>query len=282
MYIPQKHHPRSDDATPWITKHGETSGIITLSTLLSVSVLGLVAVLVHNWGWWHLKDIESRRRYIKTWHGWVLKEKQNEKLKHRHERKKGFENMLRWKTTNADMRWMFWDPDGTNQDLYTKLRHNRLLNLLPRWARSWQPGATDRYHREDTQQRPNGRISSPHPEILELGNVSTPSIQGSDSTQARAIGQVDGAHPDVHIVRSVHYMNGAVTEDPDDLASEGDTVRRRRGESIDSSAWHANSSETSRVSRASPFLHPNTWPGQRAVDDSALLHSSLPFSCRIS
>lgn len=282
MYIPKKHHPRSNDAIPWITKHGESSGIITLSTLLSVFVLGLIAVLIHNWGWWHLKDIESRRRYIKTWHGWVVKGKHNEKLSHRHERKKGFKKIFRWKTTNADMRWMFWDPDGTKQELYMKLRHNRLLGLLPRWTRSWQPGATDRYRQRDMQQRPNGRISSPHPETLELGQVNTTSIRGSDSTQPRAIGQVDGAHPDVHTVKSVKYMNGAVPGDPDDHTSEDNTVRRRRGESTDSSAWHANSSETSRVSRASPFLYPNPWRVWRAVAECVLLQPNALFRCRVS
>lgn len=257
MYIPNKHQPRSNDAIPWVARNGKTSGVITLSTLLSLFVLGLIAVLVRNWGWWHLKDIESRRRYIRTWHGWVVKENHKEKLSHRHERKTGCKKMFSWKTTNADMRWIFWDPDGTKQDLYTRLRHNRLLSLLPKWTRIWQPGATDRHRQMDMQQRPNGRRSNSHSQILELGQVNTPSIRGSDSMQARAIGQLDGAHPDPHTVRSVHYMNGAVPGNPDDHASEGDTVRRRRGESIDSSAWHVNSSETSRVSRASPFLYPN-------------------------
>lgn len=252
MYIPQpvkKDHPQSISLPTSLRGQGQTFGIISLSILLGFFVFGALALIIHNWGWWRIKDFESRRRYIKTWHGWTNRKKWEEELGLRYQLKHGLTSMSRWEVpTSAYGNWMSWDSNGRKQKLYMKLRDNKLLRMLPRWMRSGKPGLSAPQHSLGLQHVSLGRGPNSHSQAIETSPIDNSSVRRKGFLQYRAMGQIDGPHPDVRSGRSTHPMGSAVRESPEEESTECDTVQRKRGGTSNSPAWQMNSSETSRVS----------------------------------
>lgn len=99
-------------------------------------------------------------RYARTWYGWVS-------LK-THERNKnifsGVHTQIRewtaWKSTNADYRWVWWDPG--NEALEERRRNRKLLAWLPECFKSyefatadeiWNPGSPTHCHGALSEER---------------------------------------------------------------------------------------------------------------------------------
>lgn len=257
MYIQRKSQASFSNGTKldrWLKGKGAVFGIISLSALLGFFIFGAFVLIVRNWGWWRIRDFERRRRYVKTWHGWTNKQKHEERLRRRQETRDSWREAFKWKTTSADMGWVFWDPNGSKQELYMKLRQNKMLNWLPSWMRSWPPGASKPNLPFDLQQEMRKRRPGPDSQDVELGIVNHQSHRRRKEFQGEPIAQVDGPHSDIHTVRSVRFMSEAIPDPSEDQTADGATVRRKRCDTMDSTAWHANSSETSRVSVASSLL----------------------------
>ena len=256
MYIQRKNQSSSPNGTRlsrWVQSEGGIFGVISLSALLSLFVFGALVLIVRNWGWWRVRKFERRRYYVKTWHGWTSKEKHEARLRRYQERRDSLRDTFQWKTTSANMSWVFWDPNGSRQRLYMKLRQTKILNWLPRWMRSWPPGSLKPSYPFDLQQETRNRTSNSRSQDIELGAIHDASHRRRTDFQAGAITQVDGPPSDIHTVRSVRFMTENIPDSSEDQVTDGATVRRRRGDTIDSTAWHANSSETSRVSVAKGF-----------------------------
>ena len=257
MYV-QRKTPAASSGGPrlnrWIRGEGAIFGIISLSALLSFIIFGALVLIVRNWGWWRVRDFERRRHHVKTWHGWTNKQKYEERCRRHQERRDGLRNTFKWKTTSANMGWVFWDPNGSKQQLYMKLRQTKILDWLPSWMRSWPPGALKPDFPFDLQQEMRKRRPGSHLQDVELGTVNHGSHRRRKDFQGEPMAQVDGPHSDIHTVRSVRFMPEVISDTSEDQTADGATVRRRRGDTIDSTAWHANSSETSRVSIANPLL----------------------------
>ena len=256
MYIQRKTQASSTSGTTlnrWVQSEGAIFGIISLSALLSLFIFGALVLIVRNWGWWRIRDFERRRRFVKTWHGWTDKEKHEKRHRFYQERRDGLRDKFGWKTTSANMTWVFWDLNGSKQRLYMKLRQNKMLNWLPRWMRSWPPGASKPDFPFDLQQETRNRRSESHSQDVELGTTQSSSNRRRTDFQAGAIAQVDGPPSEIHIERPVRFTTETIPSSSGDEIADGATVRRKRDDTIDSTAWHANSSETSRVSVAKPF-----------------------------
>ncbi|KAL8792777.1 MAG: hypothetical protein Q9195_004665 [Heterodermia aff. obscurata] len=209
MYIHRKNQASSDSSNHlgrWVQSEGMLFGIISLCVLLGLIVFGGIALIIYNWGWWRVRNFERRRRYVKTWHGWTNKQRQEERLRLRQERQGGLRNKFRWKTTSADMSWMFWDPRGSKQQLYTRLRQTKMLNWLPRWMRSWPPGASKPDVPFDLQQEKRKRGSGSRPQDLELGIVNHPSYRRRNDFEGEAIAQVDGPPSDIHTATVTQFF----------------------------------------------------------------------------
>ena len=258
MYIPrttQASSPNGTRSNRWIQGEGAIVGIISLSVILSLFLFGAIVLIARNWAWWHVRDSEGRRRYVKTWHGWTDKEKHEERHQHYKDKRDDLRDTFRWKSTSASMASVFRDPNGSKEQLYMKLRQRKMMSWMPRWMRNWSPGASKPDYPFDLQQKTQNRRSNSHSHDIELGIAQSLSHRRQTDFRAGEIAQVDGPPSDIHTVRSVRFMTESMPSSSDDQNASGATVQIRRGDTIDSSAWHANSSETSRVSVAKFLLH---------------------------
>lgn len=186
--------------TAWIHKEGRLIGIAILGAVIGVSLLAVLALLISNWGWWRIRGPASRRRYVRTWHGWVDRAEHNEKTRRRQERTGWLRDA--WKTGSTRMDWVFWDPRGTKRAKYKQRKRPAFRDILTQ-------GQTD------------------HPE-----NRAEMGLEQRFSSR-RTPREVDG----------VYEMAGALASE----SAEGSVVRRRRNSTAGPTAWHAGSSETSRV-----------------------------------
>jgi hypothetical protein len=99
-------------------------------------------------------------RYARTWYGWVS-------LKTHERNKKMFSRIhtrvrewTAWKSTNADYRWVWWDPG--NEALEERRRNRKLLAWLPECFKSyefatadeiWNPGPLTNCHGARSEER---------------------------------------------------------------------------------------------------------------------------------
>lgn len=92
-------------------------------------------------------------RYSKTWHGWVPLQQHNAHKDTWRRCTQKLHEWTAWKSTNADYRWVWWDPGQKEFEKYKQNR--RLLRWLPSFVRSysftpadviWNPGAPRKEH----------------------------------------------------------------------------------------------------------------------------------------
>lgn len=224
-------HPKTSPQTGWIRRHDYIFGIATIAGVIGISLLALLFFLVHNWGWWRVKGPVRRSRYVKTWHGWVDRARYEESVRRRKERKEKIKSLFGSRSGSKRMDWVFWDPDGVKQQQYMDRRKGSILDKISKWIRI-------------------RRTAAPEPSV-ELGlqqQRSDLSVHLEDLV--RGMTQVDGPPSELLTIKSGRFMTGGIMSSEGTI-EDGSTVRRRRGSTAGTGAWHANSSETSRVSSTS-------------------------------
>ena len=100
-----------------------------------ILILGVVmGRLVTNWGWWRLRGPGPKPHYVKTWHGWVVRDdfKGNfaEPEKPQVLRQFWF---WEWGLTRADYEWYCWDPHGHGKRREEEVRNRSYVRKLLRW-----------------------------------------------------------------------------------------------------------------------------------------------------
>ncbi|PKY01707.1 hypothetical protein P168DRAFT_221094, partial [Aspergillus campestris IBT 28561] len=102
-------------------------------------------------------------RYSKTWYGWIPLQQHNAHKDVWRKFRQKLHEWTAWKSTNADYRWVWWDP---GQKEFEKFEQNRrLLRWLPKFLRSysftpadviWNPGPP----RKETGELESDAVSS--------------------------------------------------------------------------------------------------------------------------
>ena len=217
-------------ADPFICK--VSKGIIeaivglTLTLLVTVFLVGCVFKTVKNWGWWRLRE-PGAPEYVRTWHGWIERSKYDRNLKRTKRYKEKFRDLFKYKSTNIDYEWLFWDPTGLKRMEYELQREQTFIRYLPRWMRSWQPQCLPA---TDVEQGIRVELSSRY-------DQTRPSVP--------IVTQMDGPHSCREQTQSYPVMTGALPESCDCPIVH--TVRRRKNTIASRPTWHANSQETSRT-----------------------------------
>ena len=205
--------------------------------------------MVHNWGWWRVPNPESRRYHVKTWHGWTPRITHEQRLRRRHQRRVALGGLFTSKSDTPDEKRMSWVTGGS---WGVKLHRISTLSWLLKWTRKWHPDASTLPTNVGLQPAPVDDRTTVRSRDIEMGTTDHPSVSRVNHLQAGE-GQTDGSHLDMHEGGSVRYMTGALPDVSEDQGAPRNTVQRRRGNTTGATAWHANSSETSRVSNSDLF-----------------------------
>ncbi|KAK3177158.1 hypothetical protein OEA41_008486 [Lepraria neglecta] len=100
-----------------------------------VLILGvMMGRFVTNWGWWRLHGPGLKPHYVKTWHGWVVRDDFKENVAEPEK-----PQVLRqcwfweWGLIRADYEWYCWDPHGHGKRREEEMRNRSYLRKLLRW-----------------------------------------------------------------------------------------------------------------------------------------------------
>ena len=171
--IPASTYGALPDPSAWPPSFFRFLAAISLGILcLPFSIWGLW-IIVKDWGAWKIHSAEPRPHYVRTWHGWVEADTGAKKARIRRRRKDIIRRNLVWRTTNADYRWIFWDPHGNKQRQFDYERERSVLRFVPRWLRSTKHGSIQ----PDTTLVPN-RLSA-----AEEGKITLRSFRHSCEIQ---------------------------------------------------------------------------------------------------
>ena len=229
--------------TPAAAKLGRTLGIVFLCLLIVPSSIFILYLLVHNWGWWRLKQGTGTRHFVKTWKGWVDREKYEENIR-RHENR----NIFGVRVTTAHIVQVSWTPDGVR----TKTTVQQSGPIL-----QWLSGCFGLCKKGN---RCPGRSTD-----IELGTIPEPPTicitKPSLASTARSRGyprplsveQLDGT-ADAASSTTARVLSGTLRDSSEGF-DPGNTVRQRKSSTSHSAVWQANSSETSRAT-ATQFIQP--------------------------
>lgn len=223
---------------------GHHFAILALAAFLVPILAMTLWYLVRNWDWWRVRGNEGDQRYVKTWHGWVAKDK--------HKQRQGrpwYRNIFGSKATTTRKVPIAWTLQGAESHRTVQQRRGTNLQRMLQWLRIYQANERDVGNSTDVEM---GTIPEP-PTIRITEPSAADTVRSQYFLRPISIEQVDGPS-DFKPVRTSHVMSGALRHSSG-VEDIGDTVRRRRGSTDHSSVWQANSSETSRAT-VTQFIMP--------------------------
>lgn len=238
---PSAAKPRSNARSLTFTLVGAVSaaGVLVILALAAIFVPILAMTLWHlvrNWGWWRVRGEEGDRRYVKTWHGWVVRDKREQR-----QRRPWYRNIFGVKATTTHTVRVTWKPQGTESHRTLQQRRGTNLRRMLLWLGFYRADERDVGGATDVEM---GTI--PEPPTIRITEASAAdTVRSQYFLRPTSIEQVDGPSESRSIGTS-HVMSGALRQSSD-VEDIGDTVRRRGGSTEHSSIWQANSSETSRA-----------------------------------
>lgn len=213
-----------------------TLAILALGAIL-VPILAITLWhLVRNWGWWRVRGEEGNRRYVKTWHGWVAKDKHDQR-----QRTPWYRNMFGVKATTAHTVRISWKPQGAESHRTLQQWRGTNMRRMLLWLGIYRADERDVGSATDVEM---GTI--PEPPTIRITEASAAdTVRSQYFLRPISIEQVDGPS-ESRSIGTTHVMSGALRQSSG-FEDIGDTVRRRGGSTEHSSIWQANSSETSRA-----------------------------------
>lgn len=122
-----------------------TNKYIKLFGLISLGIIVFCVLLIifwskgSHWGSWRLDQECSvpQNEFNRTWHGWVEREKYDER-QHAWKERRRYVSGLKWRTTRLDYSWLFWDPGNVKEIAMREARDSTFLRFLPLWMRSYR------------------------------------------------------------------------------------------------------------------------------------------------
>ena len=213
--------------------------------LVPATVLYLVNKL-RNWGWWRLRKQTSNERevYVRVWHGWITREKYYRSIQKPEKLKQFITRKLAWKSTTADYSWVFWDPNGIEQQAFRDDRDRTIIRHLPAWMRSYRHGTAGWNDRLGDPER--GQASKGH--IHRSSNIESERITANLNDwrlKKNLSNQIDKNHRRTTSQLSLNMMSGALLDLPDE--DDTSTLRRRRIPDGRPPIWCTGSKETDRA-----------------------------------
>ncbi|MCJ1374183.1 hypothetical protein MMC20_005415 [Loxospora ochrophaea] len=215
-------------------------GEMTIVVLLVPFLFWYLWYLINHWGTWRIRRNDGRH-YIRTWHGWVEEGKANRRKNRRKSARDLVRRKTAWKTTNADYRWVFWDPYGTGQKSFEEQRNATFVRYLPKWLRSSEHGAI----------RPRSRSSRADLSALEKGLKQTARFRHSSEIQPTLHGPINTS-----LAKSTGMLTAVTSINAQDTASVHTTQRRCLASGGANSVWRSGSDEMYRATQHQ-LLHSN-------------------------
>lgn len=241
-------HPRDVKRSSDDTMNGRTRTTMAVGKIMAIVFLLLVFVpfflflltrLVRNWNWWKVKN--PKYSYVKTWHGW-MRQRPDEKAMDR-----GWHGGGTSRTAHRVR--ITWTPEGST--VHHAPRH-RLLALPQQLLQCVGLHNSDMRDSDRSADVEMGCIPEP-PAIRIISATPANTVSTKDHQASTSVDQVDGPS-DGRGHRTSHVMSGGLRYSSGTEHAE-DTVRRRRDQSSSSTAWQANSSETTRATHEQ-FIKP--------------------------
>ncbi|KAJ5826374.1 hypothetical protein N7474_003512 [Penicillium riverlandense] len=146
---PTPHLPK-DPPTSWGPKSKRASAVVFGELFAVTFAIFVVAVLLWKIGQF-IRSFNKHKvlregkpptaRYARTWYGWVSlnTHKRNKRVFHRCFAR--LREWTAWKSTRADYRWVWWDPD--RKEMERRRRERRFLEWLPEWFQSYDYSPAD-------------------------------------------------------------------------------------------------------------------------------------------
>ena len=105
-----------------------------LAGALGVILCVMMGRLVTNWGWWRLRGSDPKPHYVKTWHGWIIREDSRVKPAEPKKQKTPRQFWL-WERghTRKDYEWYCWDPHGFGKQREVEIHNRSYTRKLLRW-----------------------------------------------------------------------------------------------------------------------------------------------------
>ena len=128
--------------------------MVGVAVAISAAPLVLLGiwVVVRNWGAWKVVRPGPGPHYIRTWHGWVEAEKDEEGMLRKRRRKRENSPFCRGRTSpTAEHTWIFWDPTGEKKRIHDQRRQPSIL----RYPFPWTSNDGNRSAAPDRTKAPN-------------------------------------------------------------------------------------------------------------------------------
>lgn len=224
--------------------------VVSLAILLSPFLIWFLWKRWNNLGSWKLhrgSNAAERKRYIRTWHGWVEQEKYLQRKEIRSGFRHSMSRKLMWKTTTSDYAWVFWDPKGEKQQEYLNRRNQTWIRHLPRWMRSYQHGTVQPESRpldQNTAEQGNRSDSLIH-QTWRIKSLESISFHDGNRLWRDRYGQIDGKSTAKIDLTRATLMSGALLDVENE--PQASTIRHCRELDRRSQIWRANSVETRRA-----------------------------------
>ena len=256
--------------------------VVSLAILLSPFLIWFLWKRWNNLGSWKLhkgSNAAERKRYIRTWHGWVEQEKYLQRKEMRSGFRHSMSRKLMWKTTISDYAWVFWDPNGEKQREYLNRRNQTWIRHLPRWMRSYQHGTVQPRSRPlDLNNAEQGiPFDSCVHQTLRIQSSDSISFHKCNRSRADRYNQIDGESTTRIDQICTTLMSGALLDVENEC--QASTIRHYRKLDRSLQIWRANSVETRRATSRLLFKsNKDTWPHTRNTVIGKTSYSPLAIS----